>query len=61
MGSNRTSEFYSEDPGFDPLAGQVEKQFLCPSSLTLESESTLVLFVPEPPSCVRHRVPTDFL
>ena len=25
------SEFNSEDPGFDPLAGQGEEQFFCPS------------------------------
>ena len=29
------SEFKSEDPGFDPLAGQDEVQFFCPSESTL--------------------------
>ena len=44
------SEVKSEDPGFDPLVGQNEGQFFCPS------ESTLVhiCFVPEPLLCVRH-------
>ena len=42
--------FKSEDPGFDPLAEQGERQFFCPS------ESTLVqtCFAPDPPFCVRH-------
>ena len=31
----RESEFKSEDPWFDPLAGQGERQFLCPSESTL--------------------------
>ena len=29
------SEFKSEDPGFDPLAGQGQGQFFCPSESTL--------------------------
>ena len=33
--SSRASEFKSEDPGFDPLAGQGEGQFFCPSESTL--------------------------
>ena len=48
----RASEFESEDPGFDPLAGQGDTQFLCPS------ESTLV------PTCfyllVHGHLPRDF-
>ena len=32
----REGEFKSEDPGFDPLAGQGDAQFVC------RSESTLV-------------------
>ena len=31
----RASEFKSEDPGFDPLAGQDNDQFFCPSESTL--------------------------
>ena len=33
----KASEFESEDPGFDRLAGQCKRQFFCPS------ESTVVL------------------
>ena len=45
--SCRALEFKSEDPGFDPLAGQGERQFFYPS------ESNLV---PDPPSCARYTV-----
>ena len=31
----RASEFRSEDSGFDPLVGQSEGQFFCPSESTL--------------------------
>ena len=31
----RALEFQSEDPGFDPLAGQGEEQFFCPSESKL--------------------------
>ena len=30
----RASEFKADDPGFDPLAGQGEVQFFCPSEST---------------------------
>ena len=43
------SEFKSEDPGFDPLAGHGEEVFLC-----LSVNSCANLFVPDPPSCVQH-------
>ena len=43
------TELKSEDPGFDPLAGQVEKVFL-----TLRVNSCADLFVPDSPSCVWH-------
>ena len=47
----RESEFKSEDPGFDPLAGQGEGQvlFAPPSQLLCR-----LVFVPDPPSSVRH-------
>ena len=52
------SDFMSEDPGFDPLAGQGEEQFFYPSEsslvLSLSVISCADLFVPDPPSCVRH-------
>ena len=32
----RVSEFQSEDPGFDPLTGQGEGQFFCPSESTMQ-------------------------
>ena len=41
----REWEFKSKDLGFDPLVGQGEKQFFCPS----ESKSCADLFVPDPP------------
>ena len=41
----RELELTSEDPGFDPLAGQGEKQFF----LSLRVNSCADLFVPEPP------------
>ena len=31
----RESELKSEDPGFDPLVGQGEEQFLCPAESPL--------------------------
>ena len=46
----RESEFKSEDPGFDPWAGQGEGQFFCPS----EVNSYVDLFLLDPPSCVQH-------
>ena len=37
----RASAFTSEDPGFDPLVGQGEEQFFCPSeSLTFVAVQT---------------------
>ena len=45
----RESEFKSEDPGFDPLAGQDERQFFCPSEAALCAD----LLVPDPSSWVR--------
>ena len=45
----RASEFYSEDIGFDPLAGQGES-----FSAPLQDNSCADLFVPDPPLCVRH-------
>ena len=48
----RESEFKSEDPGFDPLAGLGNKQ-VCFLSLRVKL-SCADLFVSHPPSCVRH-------
>ena len=48
----RASEFKSEDPGFDPLAGlgMIRDMFsVSPSQLLCKD-----LFVPDPTSCVRH-------
>ena len=46
----RESEFKSEDPGFNPLAGQGEGQVF----LSLRVDSCADLFVPDLPSCVWH-------
>ena len=40
------AEFKSDDPGFDPLAGQGKKQFF----LSLRVNTCADLFVPDPPS-----------
>ena len=40
------SEFKSEDPGFDPLAGQGEDQYFCPPESPLIQPS---LCLPPPP------------
>ena len=45
----RESEFISEDPGFDPLAGQGEGHFFF---LSLRVNSCADFFMPDPPSCV---------
>ena len=34
----RVLEFKSEDPGFDPLMGQGQRQFFCPSKSTLAKD-----------------------
>ena len=44
--------FKSEDPGFNPLVGQVMKGSFV--FLFLRVSSCADLFVPDPPSCVRH-------
>ena len=41
------SEFKSEDPGINPLAGQGERQFVCPSESTQE---LTCLCLPPPPT-----------
>ena len=52
--SGRALDFQSEDPGFVPLAGQVEGEgFFGPFNCCAD------LFVPDPPSCVWH--PKDVL
>ena len=45
----RTLEFKSEDPEFDPVAGQGVGQFL-----SLQVNSCADFFVPDPPSCLWH-------
>ena len=48
----RESEFKSEDPGFDPLAGQGEEPVFYPSK---SINSCADLFVPDPPLvCMAH-------
>ena len=42
----RESDFRSEDPGFDPLAGQGEGPFSCPSESTLVQTCLCLIALP---------------
>ena len=49
----RESEFKPEDPGFDPMAGQIEEQIVCTSSESTFVQTCLVR-AHDHPSYVRH-------
>ena len=50
----REFEFKSNDPGFNPLTGQAEEQFVCPSESTFVQTCLCLAPSPPPPSYVRH-------